>query len=73
MQIQVITLMSTLQLIYIGYCAPFLMQWMNKLEIANEFLILNSTYFLFIYSDGFLLMVEPKVPDIKVKDWDAQE
>ena len=49
------------------------MKWMNKLEIANEFFILNSTYFLFAYSDGFLLMVEPKVPDIKVKDWDAQE
>ena len=50
------------------------MPWFNKLEISNEFLVLSSTYFLFIYSDGFLLMDNPKYPIIseKIKDSKTQ-
>ena len=40
---------------------------MNKLELANESLILLSTYFHFIYSDGLLLRTHPKLDDL-VKD-----
>ena len=65
--------MMTLQLIYIGYFKPFILPWMNLLEICNEFLILTSTYFLFIYSDGFLLKREPLVPDELIKDWVKRE
>ena len=46
---------------------------MNILEITNEFLVLLSTYFLFLYSDGFILIDDEKLIDIKVKDWQAQE
>ena len=44
--------------------------WMNKLELFNEILVLFSTYFLFIYSDGLLLMPSPMYPaiDLLVKD-----
>ena len=44
---------------------------MNRLETSNEFLVLVSTYFLIVYSDGFLLMDEPRVDDFKVKDWES--
>lgn len=40
------------------------MPWKNKLEMANEFLILTSTYFLFVYSEGLLLVPSPKYPQI---------
>ena len=53
--------MMIAHLIYIGYYAPFLMRWMNMLEIANEFLVLASTYFLFGYSEGFMLKHEPEI------------
>ena len=49
-------------------------RWMNYLEMANEFLVLTSTYFLFIYSDGLLLKPSPKFPQISelVKDKEVQ-
>ena len=40
---------------------------MNQLELVNESLILWSTYFHFIYSDGLLLTTHPKLDDL-VKD-----
>ena len=46
---------------------------MSRLETTNEFLVLTSTYFLFVYSDGFLLMAQKELPDELVKDWGAQE
>ena len=49
------------------------MRWMNRLETVNEFLVLMGTYFLIVYSNGFLLKEDPKLKDIKVKDWDDQE
>ena len=32
---------------------------MNVLELHNEFLILSMFYFMFIYSDGLLMMKHP--------------
>ena len=29
---------------------------MNKLELANEYLVLLSSYFMFVYSDAFLMI-----------------
>ena len=49
------------------------MKFMNRLEIANEFLVLTSTYFLFVYSDGFLLKKSSEEIEEKVKDWEVQE
>ena len=49
------------------------MRWMNRLETVNEFLVLMATYFLIMYSNGFLLKEDPRLVDIKVKDWEAQE
>ena len=60
-------------MIYIGYTSPFTLPWMNRLEKANEFLILVATYFLIIYSNGFLLKEDPRLVDIQMKDWEAQE
>ena len=45
---------------------------MNWLELANEYLVMTSTYFIFIYSDGFLLIPNDKV-DFLVKDYKLQE
>lgn len=60
-------------MIYIGYVAPFVFKWMNRLELANEFIVLVSTYFLFIYSEAFVLKDEPllAIGDL-VKDYDVQ-
>ena len=60
-------------MIYIGYIKPFIFTWMSRLETTNEFLVLTSTYFLFAYSDGFLLMAQPQLLDELVKDWHFQE
>ena len=65
--------MGVAQVIYIGYTEPFAMRWMNWLELTNEFLIITGTYFLIIYSNGFLHKLEPRLLDRKVKDWEAQE
>ena len=46
---------------------------MSRLETTNEFFVLMSTYFLFIYSDGFLLKAQKELPDELVKDWEFQE
>ena len=55
--------MST-QVIYVGYGQPFILPWMNVLEITNEFLILLCTYNLFVYSDGMLLTQSPLYPEV---------
>ena len=72
-QIQVLSFLCTIQLIYVGYVKPFILTWMSRLETTNEFLVLTSTYFLFVYSDGFLLMAQKELPDELIKDWGAQE
>lgn len=54
-------------MIYIGYFNPFRIQWMNNLDLVNEYLVMTSTYFIFIYSDGLLLIPNDKV-DFMVKD-----
>ena len=54
-QVQLICFTMSLQVIFIGYSMPFSIPWMNKLEVSNEFLVLISSYFLFMYSDGLLL------------------
>ena len=43
---------------------------MNNLDIANEYLVLLSSQFLFIYSDG-LLMIEKQ--DMAIKNEVVQE
>lgn len=64
---QTTCLFSTFQLIYIGYFQPYVLPWQNALEIVNEFIILTSTYFLFCYTDGMLLMPHPAMEEL-VKD-----
>ena len=49
---------------------PFEASWRNKLELSNEALMLFSTYFLFLYSDGFIVM--EAVSQI-IKDNETQE
>jgi len=53
-QAQLICLLCVIQMIYNGLARPFEEAWRNKLEMANEALVLTSTYFLFIYSDAFI-------------------
>ena len=39
------------------------------MEVANEYLVLTSTYFLFLYSDGFLNVKSPLADmDVLVRD-----
>ena len=45
---------------------------MNNLDLANEYLVMTSTYFIFVYSDAFLLVPNDKV-DFMVKDELMQE
>ena len=54
-QAQLICLQCMVQLAYIGVARPFITRWRNALELLNESLVLLSSYFLFIYSDGFVL------------------
>ena len=37
---------------------------MNSLELYNETLILTNCYFMFMYSDGLILMPNPGYPKI---------
>ena len=67
LQVQVICLTTSLQLIYIGYFGPYILPWMNWLETTNEFIVLVSTYFMFMYTDGLLLTEHPAIEDL-VKD-----
>ena len=43
---------------------PFTIPWMNNLEVSNEFFVLISSYFLFMYSDGLILKQNPIYPEI---------
>ena len=61
-----------MQMIYIGYFKPYFIPWMNHLDLTNEYLIMTSTYFIFAYSDAFLLVTNDKV-DFMVKDYHMQE
>ena len=45
----------------------FEFKWMSNLELCNEAIILMTTYFTFLYSDGLLLTAHPSV-DFMVKD-----
>lgn len=72
-QIQVTCMLCTFQLIFVGQFAPLIFRWMRWLETTNEFLVLQNTYFLFIYSSGFILKFEPQTVDLMVKDFDFQE
>ncbi len=42
---------------------------MNKLELANEFLVLLSSYFMFVYSDAFLMV---QVEGVMIKEDERQ-
>lgn len=74
-QFMAITQACSFQVIYIGYFKPILEPWRNKLELVNEYLVLTSCYFLFLYSDGLVLMENPgypqydeKIPDLETRD-----
>mmetsp|Transcript_27408 Transcript_27408/g.36650 ORF Transcript_27408/g.36650 Transcript_27408/m.36650 type:complete len:306 (-) Transcript_27408:586-1503(-) len=67
-QVQLITLLTVAQLIYVGSQRPYSVNWMNQLELANEFLVLLTTYFHFLYTDGFLNTKHPSLDDVFVKD-----
>ena len=64
-QVQLICFTMSLQVIFIGYSMPFTVPWMNNLEVSNEFLVLISSYFLFMYSDGLILKQNPIYPEIQ--------
>ena len=53
-QIILNTIGCLLQVIFIGHVMPFDVPWMNTLELTNEFLVLTSCYYLFIFSDGLV-------------------
>ncbi len=39
------------------------------MEVTNEYLVMSSTYFLFLYSDGFLNIKSPLADmDVRVRD-----
>ena len=67
-QIQILCLSCSFYLIYTGYFAPYQARFMNWLDLTNEYLVMTSTYFIFIYSDGFLLIPNDNV-DYFVKDY----
>lgn len=50
-------------MIYVGWYKPYQRNWMNRLELFNEYCILFSCYFLFTYSDGLLNMPNPGWPE----------
>lgn len=72
-QVQALSFMCTVQVIFIGFYSPFILRWMNRLETSNEFLVLIGTYYLFVYSDGFLNKEDSRLSDVHVKDWEMQE
>ena len=61
-------------MMFIGYFRPFALPWMNRLELINEYFLLNCCYFMFTYSDGLLLMDNPGWPeyDEKLPDVDLR-
>lgn len=73
-QILVLTMSLTVQLIYIGLARPFEAEWLNRLELHNEYLLQVSCSFILIYSDGLMLMPNPGYPeyDEKLPDIDAK-
>ena len=50
------------------------MPWQNKLELYNEYLILTCCYFMFMYSDGLILMPNPMYPekDVAISDLETK-
>ena len=61
-------------MIFIGQVWPFTLRWMNRLELANEYLMLTCCYFMFLYSDGLVQMDNPgwpeydeKLPDVAMR------
>ena len=69
-QFMVITFVTSIQLIYIGQTRPFEFNWTNRLEFFNEYLILTSCIFLFVYSDGLLLIKNPGYPNPNFPEYD---
>ena len=73
-QAQLICFMMSLQLMFIAYTKPYIEPWMNRLEISNELLVLQNSYFLFMYSQGMILKknpIYPRIPEM-VKDEETQ-
>jgi len=54
----------------VGIVFPYELPAMNYLEILNEYTILSSCYFLFLYSDGLVLTRHPNWPleDVMISD-----
>ena len=50
-------------MIFIGLIQPYSTPWVNKLELTNEFLILTSCYYMFMFSDGLINMPNPGYPE----------
>jgi hypothetical protein len=69
-QFMVITFASTIQVIYIGLARPYEFNWMNRLELFNDYLVLTCCIFLFAYSDGLLLMKNPGYPNLDHPEYD---
>jgi len=63
MQFMIITFATSIQVIYIGLSSPFEFKWMNRLELFNEYMVLTCCTFLFVYSDGLLLIKNPGFPE----------
>ena len=58
LQTQLIIFICSLEIIFIGSIRPFLLPFVNNLELVNEVCVLGNTYFLIIYSD---FVPEPEI------------
>lgn len=57
-------------MVYIAHVEPFATKYLNRLEMSNEFIILCLCYFMFMNSDGLMMMPNPGYPeyDESIKD-----
>ena len=49
-------LSTLIQGIYLATFKPQQAKYMSRLELTTEFLVLICTYFMVLYTDGFILM-----------------
>ena len=54
-QVQMLVFKCSFIMIYIGQVKPYKKISMNKLELFNEFMILQNSYFVLLFTDAFVL------------------
>ena len=68
-QVQILVFKCSFIMIYIGQVKPYKKSSMNKLELFNEFMILQNSYFVLLFTDAFLLRpIKGDEHDILVSD-----